>query len=323
MSNGIIDKNEYNAICVRDLEKMDEVQVVQSPLDYASVFIRRSFNLTRLIDQKINSSFSRLWFPFLIKLRFKDNKPICFVFSSYNLPFGYFKYLKKKYPNCKLVKVYRDLVSVITQTNPAYSVENVKNMFDICMSFDKKESDKFEFEYFHEIESKVDVPLSPDYPLSDVFIAAKAKDRLPRIMKAYEIFSQAGLKCDFYLTGVPHELKVNKPGVTYADANMPYMEMLYRSINSRCMLDINQGGAVGFTSRFLEAVMYNKKLIVNNPYVKKSKFYIPEFIQCVDSIEDIDPEFVYKDTASVDYLYHDEFSPVNLIKQIEGLLCHE
>ena len=322
-SNGIIDPNDYNAICLRDCDKMDEVQVVPSPLDYTNTFVRRLFNLTRIISRKTKLDFTKLWFPFLIKVKFTDNKPLCFVVSSYNLPISYFGYLKKKYPNAKFVKIYRDLVRVIEGVNGQYAPETAKQYFDYLMSFDSKEAENYDMVYFDEIESKVDLAMSANYPQSDVFIAARAKDRLPKIMQAYDIFSSAGLRCDFYLTGVPSEERIPKEGITYADKNMPYLDMLNRSVNSRCMFDINQGGAIGYTSRFLEAIMYNKKIITDNPFVKTSKFYDERFVQCVNQVADIDASFVLDSELTVEYNYRDEFSPKKLIEQIEELISND
>ena len=88
------------------------------------------------------------------------------------------------------------------------------------------------------------------------------------------------------------------------------------------MLDINQSGAVGYTSRFLEAVIYNKKIILDNPAVKNSRYYDPKYIQLVDSIGDIDPNFVISGDV-VDYGYQGDFSPVRLISLIDKELSKQ
>ena len=98
--------------------------------------------------------------------------------------------------------------------------------------------------------------------------------------------------------------------------------MLYRSVNAKCMLDINQTGAVGYTSRFLEAVIYNKKLIADNPSIRSTKYYNPQFIQLVEKMDDIDPEFVKNDIIP-DYQYGGDFSPIHLLKQIDDELLKQ
>ena len=217
-----------------------------------------------------------------------------------------------------MVKLHRDLMDV-TYKNSEYSEENMKEIFDLRMTFDSGEGKKYGLPVFDEIESKIDIDIDKDYPLSDVFFAGRAKNRLQKILTAYDKITEAGLKCDFYVTNVPEKERVYRQGIVYADEFMPYIDMLYKSVNSRCMLDINQDGAVGYTSRFLEAVMYNKKLIVDNPTVLKSKYYNPQYIQYVESMDNIDTNFI-KENCVVDYHYDDEFSPVYLIYQIDDEL---
>lgn len=313
LSKGRIDKDEYNSICLRDAERMKDVQVVPCPLDYSTAFIRRIYNVIN--HKKLPRVIKRLWYPFVFKTQLAADKPFCFIVANSDLSMDYLAYLKKKYPKCKLVKLHRDLVK-ISHMNPEYSEENMNRVFDLRMSYDPGESAELGFPHFDEIESKIEIPIDSKYPLSDVFFAGKAKNRLPKILTAYEILSSAGLKCDFYITGVPKEEQVQRDGITYANGFMPYIEMLYRSVNTRCMLDINQEGAVGYTSRFLEAVIYNKRLIADNPSVLESKYYNPDYIQIVDDMKHIDPEFVNKESV-VDYHYDGDFSPIKLIKKVD------
>ena len=57
ISKGRLDQNEYNSICLRDVCKHKQVQVIQTPLDYSNILVRRLFNLTRIIDGKTNLHF--------------------------------------------------------------------------------------------------------------------------------------------------------------------------------------------------------------------------------------------------------------------------
>ena len=262
--------------------------------------------------------FRKMAFPFYTKIDFSDDKPICFIFATTDYPIEYIQYLRNKYPNSKFVKLHRDLIK-IAHLHSDYNEKNLNEYFDVRMSYDENEAEKFGLYHFNEIESKIDVPISSDYPLSDVFFAGKAKDRLSKIFAAYYILADAGLKCDFYLTGVPDSERKSLPGITYADHFMPYNEMLFRSINSRCMLDINQEGAVGYTSRILEAIIYNKKIIVDNEVVKDMPYFKTGYIQYSD-MRTIDPSFVTDNEEAVDYHYNGEFSPIHLIEQIESIL---
>lgn len=311
--------NGYNAICATDLEKLDDVQVVSFPLDYASEFVKWLFRMhhSGKINDRIKLPFKKIWFPFYFKKRFENKKPICFVVSGTYLPVEYLQYLRKKYPNAKFVRIYRDLIRLFFTRNPQYSPELFSEIFDIQMSYDEGEAAKYGILHFTEFESKIDISMDKDYPLYDVLFVGAAKDRMGKLMDAYHKFTAAGLKCFYYLTGVPDEQRIPYEGIEYGDRYMPYYEMLYKTVNSRCVLEINQEGAVGYTSRFLEAVIYGKKLITNNPSIKASKFYDERFICCVNDIDEIYPSFVMADVGEVDYHYCGEFSPVRLIEQID------
>lgn len=312
--------NGYYTICLKDLEGMENVTVVSQPLDHLPGWIRFLYAVcsSRRINKIIKLPKS-IWYPLYFRVKKSSDKQYCFVFMNPHIPSGYYSYLKKKYRNCKIVAVHRDLVRVWMELAPHF-IQNP--MFDLEYIFDEKEAENYGMEYFREFESRLDLGDTSSFPISDVFFAGKAKDRLPRLLEAYRIFSNDGLKCLFYITEVPHEQREDLPGIVYADKSMNYREMLSYSNNAKCLLEVNQKGSVGLTSRFLEAVMYNKILITDNVEIKKSQFYNPSYIQCVKNVSDIDPKIIYN-SDSVDYSYKDEFSPKHLIYQIDAKLSEE
>ena len=315
----IIDPDEYNAICLRDAESMMDVMVVQTPLQHFPLFFRKLYYIYK--SERINKFIKlpqSIWFPFIFKNKFKNDKPFCFVFASTSYPLQYIKYLRNKYPGCKIVKIHRDLLK-IAHLNPMYTEEHMNQLFDLRLTFDEGEAKRYGLSHFTEIESKVNIELSASYPICDVFFAGKAKDRLPKLIQAYDLFEKAGYKCDFFITHVPEENQIKRKGITYSNTFMPYKEMLYKAVNSRCMFDINQSGAVGYTSRFLEAIMYNKLFITDNPAVIDTEYFKSGHILYFKNIQDIKPEFIEKKEI-INYNYSDAFSPIKLILQIDNEL---
>lgn len=322
-SNGnVIDPNEYNAICTRDLESLQNVKVVQVPLQHAPKLIRTIYNIHNdaRINRRIKLPFKGAWFPYYFLDDFSDEKPYCFVFASTSYSFEYIDFLRKKYPGCKIVKIHRDLLK-ITHANPQYSEENMNRVFDLRLTIDREEAKQYGLCHFDEIESKIDVAIDTNYPLADVFFAGKAKDRLPKLIEAYDLFVSFGLKCDFFITHVRPEEQIKRDGITYSNKYMPYLEMLYKSVNARFMFDINQAGAVGYTSRFLEAVMYNKRFITDNKAVKDTDFYKTGDILCFEKVSDIEKSFFEK--CEADYHYAGEFSPIHLLEKIDSELIKQ
>ena len=316
-------RNMYCAICARDLEAFEGARVITFPYDYSNKLVQTLFFIhnSNRVNKRINMPLKRLWYPGYFKNDFKDDRPLCFILlNRFWFPPEYLLWLKKRYPDARFVLLLRDLMKI--SDNP-FSRRFVGNtLFDLQMSIDREEAREYGMAYFDEYESKIDVPVAADYPISDVFFAGKVKDRMGKLMTAYDILTKAGLKCEFYLTGTPESEKRPLDGVTYAEKSMPYIDMLYKTVNTRCVLEFNQDGALGFTSRFLEAVMYNKKLITDNPAVKDTKFYDPSKIQYIEKAADIDPQFVLNDSGVIDYHYDGEFSPLRLLELIDGLLTN-
>ena len=260
-----------------------------------------------------------------MKLRFNPEEPLCFVFCCGYEELGYFRYLREKYNNCRIVKLHRDKVSVFLDGHEDFdSVYNgkIKSPYDLLYLFDENEAKKYNGIYTPLISfnSKIYINKLDRYPLSDVFFAGRAKNRLPKLMEMYEKLTKLGLKVEYYLTDVPLEKRKDFPGIKYSNKILPYKEMLYRSVNSRCMLDINQKGSNGYTQRFLEALMYNKKLITDNDKIKNIQLYNGKYIKHVNDIDITIKDFILNDMV-VDYKYNNNFSPVRLIEDIDNRLC--
>lgn len=311
-----IDRDAYNTICALELEKASDVRLVTYPCDKKPYWLRLLFAIhnSAKISKKINLPFKRLWYPYYFCDDFLEKKPLCIVLLNHQLPIDYLRYLKNRYPDCKIVMLHRDFLCVSQRANPQLPQNPI---LDLEMTYDEGESKKYGFPHFSEFESKIDVIIENNFE-SDVFFAGKAKDRLPAILNAYKKITESGLKTYFFLTGVPEEQQIKMPGIEYAKRFMSYREMLYHTVNTRCVLETVQGGGQeGYTSRFLESVIYGKKLITNHSYIKQSKFYDPTKIQLVNNMDEIDTSFITEGTGFVDYSYNGEFSPFRVIDRIE------
>lgn len=310
-----IDNDGYYTICAKELDNTEQTRLVTCPLDTKPFWMRLLFSLhnSGKIAKYINLPFKSLWYPLYFENDFKVERPICFLILSRSLPLEYLFYLKQKYNDCKIVHLHRDFLEVGKQIRPDLHFHSI---FDLEMTYDESEAKKFNIPHFDEFESTVSIQIEKEFE-SDVFFAGKAKDRLPLLMKSYKQLADAGLKVFFYLTHVPKEEQEDMPGIVYADSLMSYKEMLYHSVNSRCMLEITQSNQQGYTSRFLEAVIYGKKLITNSNYIKKSKFYDEAKMLIVENMENIDIDFIKEGTGFVEYDYNNDFSPFNMLNRVE------
>ena len=320
-SGNINDVDDYYYICTEDLRKENNTKVVTFPLDYTNSLLHNLFILTNYLSKKLQIGFPRkIWFPFYFKVsKFKEKLPFCFIVYGYYIKPDYLRFLKKKYPDCKIVKLHRDSYNIWRKKNPEFTDKDMATLFDLQMSYDLGDSEKLGMIHFDEIESITHVEASDEYPIHDIFFAGAAKDRLPILIEVYDYLECNGFKPYFYLTNVAENERIQREGIVYSMKNMTYREMLYHTVNSKVVLEINQGCVDGFTSRFLESVMYNKRLLTNNFAVQKNKYYDPTRIQCFKCINDIDLSFI-NDPSPIEYNYQGEFSPKHLIKFIEDNL---
>lgn len=310
--NGLPAYNEdgYYSICLRDLWENDNVQISNYPCDACSPVIRWLFRKHHTTFRRI--PLKRIWFHFFAKPKFKEKRPLCFVNIGFFWPVAYFKWVKKRWPDSKTVVFLRDLVSTHKEYYRPY-LEN--GVIDFWVSFDPIDAEKYKMYFHNEICSKIS--LKKTEKKYDVFFAGRAKRRLPRIIEVYDKLEKSGVNCFFYINGAAEEEKVERKGITYSDRYLTYREMLEYNNESKCILEICQDFQAGYTSRFLEAVMYDNRLLTDNNALKDSPFFDDRFIQCFEKPDDIDTDFIFDETP-VAFNYKGEFSPKHFIEFLDN-----
>ncbi len=310
--------NEFYRHSFADLKGLDHVQLREDIYENSNKFIYYLYRLHTFPKVKLRWPFTSTWDKRSYHNKFDNDNEMCFIFMPKHANRkSYFTYLHKKYPNCKLVMMFRDRVDRNLSWFPNLKIEDLKNEFDLIYSYNKYDCEKYGFLYFNTEASKENLITKPKDEWSDVVFIGNVKDRLEKIVNAYRKFQNAGLKTDFYIVGVPKEKRFNGEGIVFADKGISYAEMLNRTINSKCVFEVSQSGEYGFTSRSQEAIMYNKKLITDSLIIKEQRFFPSKHISFYESIDDIDPEFI-KDNETPDHGYCDDYSPIRVIEQIEA-----
>lgn len=266
------------------------------------------------INSKISLPFRSIWNPLIFKNPFVDGKPICFIFFGNKrlMDKNFIRYLRKTYAGSKMVWFCQDLVA----KSQGSKFAKIKDMFDRILSFDHAEAKQYGMDYYPLVYSPRDVSEDDSIPESDVYFVGKAKDRLPEILAAYEKLRDAGLKCDFYLTGVAPEDRKYADEIRYG-TQMPYKENLRHIQKTKCLLEIMQGGGHGYTLRACEAIMYDKKMLTNNPEIENAPFYKPELISTFREAREIDADFVKREPLVADYGWKEQLSPLRLLEYID------
>ena len=116
----------------------------------------------------------------------------------------------------------------------------------------------------------------------DVFFVGSNKNRKEKIERLEKHFKEKKISYFFYLTGLNNKGNHSLP--------MSYTDVLKNINNSKAVLDLrNSNLQSGMSLRPLEALYFKKKLITNDPYIKKEKIYDANniFILGEDNINDL------------------------------------
>lgn len=185
---------------------------------------------------------------------------------------------------------------------------------DQVYSFDKKDCEEFGtefFDFYSMLPTKVTQTKLEDGKPKVLYVGGcRSKERLNTLHALYDRLKEQA-HCTFYLNGVD-SVDANRDGIIY-NHPLSYAEVVELVQQHDVIVEIMNGNQAGNTLRLKEAVCYNKCLLSNNPLVKESPYYDPDFMQIFKKVDDIDLSSFAKD---VDYKYNGEFSPCKLMERI-------
>ncbi len=223
--------------------------------------------------------------------------------------------LKKKYKNLTTVYCFTNL-SKVTGAKTFGILFSLKNTYDQVYAFDKLDSEKFGFNYsklvYAPIRENIATNVKPEY---DLFYIGQAKDRLKQLIDIFKHAKKEGLKCKFFITGVPQNQQYSDPDITY-NQNLSYKDVLTYISKSKGIVDAIQGDSTGMTIKVCEAVFWDKKLITTNVQVENEPYFKVNNILIYNNNISL-TEFM--NLNFIPYTNKDryEFSPYRLFKQIE------
>ena len=243
----------------------------------------------------------------------------CYIFFRDWYPLfasGYIKRVKELAPHTKACWFFSDLVD----SYPGINVERMQSEFDLILSFDPEDAERYGFVYCPLSYS----PLSEAERLqklgtrSDVFFMGSAKQRLDMIFAVYERLRNVGLDCDFHIVGVPLQEQRYADEINYCTF-LPYMDYLRMALSSRCILELLQDPTHhGFTARTGEALVYGRKLLSNNTSLTSAPFYDQRQIGVFSHPEKMNIDFITNDLQPA--CLPSVFSPRHTLKLIEERL---
>lgn len=255
-----------SAICMQDIfeEYMaPNVMVIQEPQGLRGWLYRIHHSIS--LNMRYHFCLKGLWYPFvmdykMLDKRYMEGEDIFFVFFEGNrLAYQkqYLSYLRKRYPKSRFIFRY---INIISPDNERY-LPYVQDNFHLCITFDQKDAKNYHMlyvpnTYWHrKLQNKVKAT-------KDVIFLGGEKGRIQKLFDIAEILECSGLSFDFYIAGVAAKNQVEREGFHYI-SNISYSQYINMIQSYRALLELRSGNQVGYTLRTLEAVWFNKKLIID------------------------------------------------------------
>jgi hypothetical protein len=309
---------DYYDVAYHDIIHLPNVIYIRDILDSKNPILKRCFRIHYYFKykSKIYSPLKGIWNKFLFKNDFGNDNPLCFIFNERMLyldNYGFIDYLRDTYPNAKFVCFLQDLVDTIHNVN----IRTIIDKFDLSISYDKGDADRYRISYYPTPYSFFPVSEMHNENSSDVFFVGRAKKRLKEILAIYVELKEKGLTCDFHILDVEFKDQLYADEIHY-NTLMSYEENLEHVLKTKCLLEIMQEGATGYTYRTWEAIMYNKLLLTNNIGIKQAPFYKPQYIQILSESSGLELSFINNSERKIDYGYKEKLSPKLLLEFIES-----
>ena len=209
-------------------------------------------------------------------------------------------------------------------TNKPVEVDKYRKYFDIIISYDKRESERYGILYHHSIFSEIQPQKYGirDETIDCLFIG-RDKGRLPDLVEVYDKLTSSGLVCRFFVLNVSKNEQIHRSGISYISKPLSYLQNLKMVWRSKCLVEILQPNATGFTYRAVESIMYDKVLLTNN-CDSYNPFIVEDFFVPFKSVIDIDEELINNKISNraINPL-KDKIKPEHLLKFIESNLSNK
>ncbi len=227
---------------------------------------------------------------------------------------GFLQFLRNHYPNAKLVYL---LLNVNRYLNIDF--DSFSPNFDLVITIDEGDAKRYGLEFHPFFYSAVDIE-NDDLEESDVLFVGNAKDRLEEIHNLYAILTQNGFKCDFHIVGVERQDQKYEGRITY-NRPMNYDEVVCRVKKTKVLLELMQQGQTCGTLREHEAVLYRKKLLTNNSYIKNRNFYSRDNVSVFERVDEIDIAWLKSQVnLPANYSGQEELSPRAFLHYVQEKL---
>lgn len=312
---------DYYTFGYRDVYETDFSKYFEEQYDGVSGLLGRSIVnvcFSHKVNQYIHTPFSSFVYPRIFKHSFSNNKPRCYIFFwRHRIIFEstFMDYLKENYPGVKFVLFFQDILRKYKDLD----LDMLKRRFDIIITYDEGDAKSYDLFYHPTPMSMVDVPDNPNIQESDIYFCGYAKNRYDIVLDVYRKCIALGLKCDFNVMKVPNDAEY-EVGIKYWNRLFSYTENIQHILKTKCVLEVMQQGAIGFTPRLWESIVYGKHLLTNNLKVHSSEYFYPEGNHMLESVDDGSIVELISHDISYPESLKNSLSPVHLLTFIDHII---
>ena len=309
----------YSLAYYEIIELANVVWIPQLPNTDSKLLIRlyRIHHSNRL-NSLFTLPFQNLWYKVPLRKLKNDAKTI-FIFNQLWSLSPVVKYVKNRFTKAKLVLQISDAKEGYEEL--ACYENEFKRIFDLIVTYDKTQADRYNLSFFHNVHSFVDVNHYLGLARTDVYFCGRAIDRLDNLVNVFQLLRQRGLNCDFWIVNVPPDKQLY-PHLIHYNTTLDYETHLKHLANTNCVLYIQQGCAEAIEWRLILALIFGKKIITNVKSIKQYSFYNAKDIMvlddcCVGDNGEEFNEFILHLNEKPNYRFDPSFfSPVRLLEHI-------
>lgn len=276
--------------------------------DLTSFYMKKKYELYKYLDKYLQKN-EYLYIIFLNS---------SFHFTKYE--YKTLLYYKKIYKNIKYILFYIDIVHHYVSKQANFLRK--KKIFDLIYTVDEKDAKDYQMIYWpipYSYKNETFLTI-PENCSSEIYFCGATKKRTYILNHVAEAAQKNGIICEMdivcdekegNLLGKYESVKLHPAGMY-----LYYDDILKKTLNCKCILDIVQPGQQALTLRAYEAVLYNKKLLSNNKSLISFQYYNPNYMQYFENVNDINWDWI-KSNINIDYHYNGDFSPIKLLDDIK------
>lgn len=297
----------------KDVSIRNDVLYKKGMLNLHCVVLRICFFIyfSRKINKFIKLPFKEKWFNYFIPNNITLSNSVNFIFTKDNFRYleqGYAIFLKRKYPNSKIILLFLDVHGL-----RGYNFEAISGLYDTAFVFDKSEAEAHSISYYPLCYSRS--KFENEDKIYDICFIGKNKGRIDKIYKIYNESKDKNLIMKVIICGEKDlSLKKKYPEFEFVNS-IPYHEAVEIISKSKYNLEICLEDTSSISIRLYEAIIFNQGLITNNADIVSSEYYDESFVKIID-FQKLDLTFAKEKEEFNNEHLKNEISPLKLIEYI-------